>query len=144
MTVNKFMEAVASKLTEIWPSRKVFVDEIPKDADGNFFVGSIETSQEKRLDRRRTRSYQFEVLYFLRTDDNMAFNDWAESMYDNFEFLDVVETGTENRRIALTGQTARKDETGVFQFIFDANFFFVLAPEADDPMENLDQREELK
>ncbi len=144
MTVNKFMEAVASKLTGIWPDRKVFVDEIPKDADGNFFVGVIETSQEKKLDRRRTRSCQFEVLYFLKADDNMAFNDWAESMYDNFEALDVDDSEAGTRRIALSGQTARKDETGVFQFVFDANFSFVLAPEMIDPMENLDQKEELK
>ena len=73
MTVNKILEAIASKLSEIWPDRNVFVDKIPKGADGNFFVGVIETNQEKKLDRRRTRSCQIEVLYFLKSDDNMAF-----------------------------------------------------------------------
>ncbi len=53
MTLNNFLEAVASKLGEIWPDRKVYVDEIPKDADGQFFVGIIESGQEKHLDRRR-------------------------------------------------------------------------------------------
>ena len=144
MTVNNFMEAIASKLTGLWPDRKVFVDGIPKDADGNYFVGSIETSQEKKLGRRRTRSYQFEVLYFLKVDDNMAFNSWAESMFDNFEALDVVENGTQTRRVILTGHDARKDETGVFQFVFDADFHIVIAPEAADPMESLNQKEELK
>ena len=144
MTVNKILEAIASKLTAIWPDRNVFVDKIPKGADGNFFVGVIETSQEKKLDRRRTRSCQIEVLYFLKSDDNMAFNDWADTMYDNFETLDVEEGANKTRRLYLTGQTARKDESGVFQFLFDVNINFVMAPEAIEFMENLTQKEELK
>lgn len=144
MTVNNFIEAIASKLAELWPDRKVFVDKIPKDADGNFFVGIIETGQDKKLDRRRTRSYQFEVLYFLKTNDNMVFNAWAESMFDNFEALDVVESGEQTRRVILSGHEARKDEAGVFQFVFDADFHIVIAPETYDPMESLEQKEELK
>jgi transcription termination factor NusB len=144
MTVNKILEAIASKLIEIWPDRNVFVDKIPKGADGNFFVGVIETSQEKKLDRRRTRSCQIEVLYFLKSDDNMAFNDWADTMYDNFETLDVEEGANKTRRLYLTGQTARKDESGVFQFLFYVNINFVMAPEAIEFMENLTQKEGLK
>lgn len=144
MTVNNLIEAIASKLTELWPDRKVHVDEIPKGADGNFFVDAIETSQEKLLDRRRKRSYQFEVLYFLRSDDNMAFNEWAESMYDHFEFLNVAESAEKMRCIFLTEQAARKDETGVFQFTFDATFNFITEPLTIDPMEKLNIKEALK
>lgn len=46
MTLNNFIEAIAGKLTAVWPDRKVYVDEIPKDADGQFFVGIIESEQE--------------------------------------------------------------------------------------------------
>ncbi len=144
MTVNKILEAIASRLSEIWPDRNVFVDKIPKGADGNFFVGVVETNQEKKLDRRRTRRCQIEVLYFLKSDDNMAFNDWADTMYDNFETLNVEESANKTRRLYLTGQTARKDESRVFQFLFDVNMNFVLAPEMIEPMENLDHKEELK
>ena len=83
MTLILFLVAVAAKLTGIWPDRKVYVDEIPKDSDGQFFVGIIESSQEKHLDRRRKRSIQFEVLYFLRSKDTMDFNAWAVEMYVN-------------------------------------------------------------
>ena len=55
MTLNNFIEAIAGKLTAVWPDRKVYVDEIPKDADGQFFVGIIESEQEKHLDRRWKR-----------------------------------------------------------------------------------------
>lgn len=51
MTLNNFIEAIAGKLAGVWPDRKVYVDEIPKDADGQFFVGIIESGQEAHLDR---------------------------------------------------------------------------------------------
>jgi len=145
MTLNNFLEAVASKLGEIWPDRKVYVDEIPKDADGQFFVGIIESGQEKHLDRRRKRTVQFEVLYFLKTKDTMGFNAWAEEMYDNFEALVVKETDEKTRTIRLTGQKARPDGNArVFQFLFDADVFFVLTPPEIPFMEGLDQTEVLK
>lgn len=49
MTLNNFIEAIAGKLAGVWPDRKVYVDEIPKDADGQFFVGIIESGQEAHL-----------------------------------------------------------------------------------------------
>ena len=41
MTLNNFVEAIAAKLAALWPDRKVYIDEIPKDADGQLFVGII-------------------------------------------------------------------------------------------------------
>ena len=145
MTLNNILEAVASKLTGIWPDRTVHVDEIPKDSDGQFFVGIIESGQEKHLDRRRKRSVQVEVLYFLKSKDTMDFNAWAEEMYDTFEELTVKETDTKTRTIRLTNQKARPDTNSrVFQFVFDADFFFVLTPPEIPFMEVLDQTEDLK
>lgn len=106
MTLNNFIEAIAGKLTAVWPDRKVYVDEIPKDADGQFFVGIIESEQEKHLDRRWKRSIQFEVLYFLNTKENMEFNAWAETMFDQFDVLTVKETDQKDRTVRLTGQKA--------------------------------------
>lgn len=145
MTLNAFLEAVAAKLAEIWPDRKVYVDEIPKGSDGQFFVGIIESGQEKHLDRRRKRSIQIEVLYFLKSKDTMAFMDWAEAMYDHFEDLTVEEAPGQTRTIRLTGQKARPDENArVFQFLFDADFFFNLAPPEIPFMEDLEHTEEMK
>lgn len=145
MTLNNFVEAIAGKLAAVWPDRKVYVDEIPKDAEGQFFVGIIESEQEKRLDRRRKRTIQFEVLYFLKSKENMAFNDWAEEMYDQFETLTVKETEQKDRTVRLTGQKATPNSNArVFQFTFDADFFFVLTPAEIPYMETLDQSEEVK
>ena len=129
MTLNNFIEAIAGKLAGVWPDRKVYVDEIPKDADGQFFVGIIESGQEAHLDRRRKRSIQIEVLYFLKSKENMEFNAWAEEMYDQFETLTVKETDQKTRTIHLTNQRARPNKNArVYQFTFDADFFFVLTP----------------
>lgn len=145
MTLNNFTEAIAAKLSALWPDRKVYVDEIPKGADGQFFVGIIESEQEKHLDRRWKRSIQFEVLYFLKSKENMEFNAWAEAMYDQFETLTVQETEQKTRTIRLTGQKAKSNKNArVYQFTFDADFFFVLTSPEIPFMETLDQTEEVK
>lgn len=153
MTLNDFLKAVAEKLVGLWSDRHVFVNEIPKDSDGNFFVGMIEASQEKKLDRRRRRTVQFEVLYFLASKDNMKFNEWAETMFDEFESLSVHEktefvNGVEKdvrRVIRLTNVSARKDDDQrVFQFLFDTDFYFVITPEVIPTMYYLDQNNTIR
>lgn len=146
MTLNNFLKATAEKLVGLWPDRHVFVNEIPSQADGNFFVGVIESTQEKKLDRRRKRSVQFEVLYFLATKDNLDFNEWAETMYDEFERLSVLETeGTEDtedvfRSVRLSNTSAKKDsDSQVFRFLFDADFYFLIEAEDIPTMYYLDQ-----
>lgn len=145
MNLNGFLEAVAEKLVGLWPDRHVFVNEIPKGSDGNFYVGMIEASQEKKLDRRRKRTIQFEVLYFLKTKDNLVFNDWAETMFDEFETLSVYEKEGVRRTIRLTNISARRDDDNkVFQFLFDADFYFVITPEVIPTMYYLDQNNTIR
>jgi len=153
MTLNRFLEAVAMKLVGLWPDRHVFVNEIPKDADGSFFVGVIEATQERKLDRRRKRHVQIEVLCFLASKDNLEFNDWAESMIDNFEALSVyeksvIEADTETevfRTVRLTNISTRKDnDSRVFQFLFDADFYFVITGESIPTMYYLDQNNTIR
>lgn len=145
MNLNGFLEAVTEKLVGLWPDRHVFVNEIPKGSDGNFFVGMIEASQEKKLDRRRKRTIQFEVLYFLKTKDNLVFNDWAETMFDEFETLSVYEKEGVRRTIRLTNISARRDDDNkAFQFLFDADFYFVITPEVIPTMYYLDQNNTIR
>ena len=75
----------------------------------------------------------------------MAFNAWAEAMHDQFETLTVQETDQKTRTIRLTSQKAKPNKNArVFQFTFDADFFFVLTPPEIPFMETLDQTEEVK
>ena len=153
MTLNNFLESIAMKLVGLWSDRHVFVNEIPKDSDGNFFVRVVDTSQEKKLDRRRRRTVQFEVVHFLASKDNLEFNAWAETMFDEFETLSVhektkvvdgVETDV-HRTIRLKNISARKDDDQrVFQFLFDADFYFVITPEVIPTMYYLDQNNTIR
>lgn len=140
MTLQAFIEAVAEKLTALWPGRLVFVDEIPKDADGNFFVRLVDSSEDHLLDRRRSRTLHFEVLYFLRQKETIPFLQWAEAMYDAFSVLRVRETPETTRGVYLSGREARRnDNLAAYQFTFDARFQYVAAPEEEIPMETLMQ-----
>lgn len=145
MTLNSFIEAIAAKLAALWPDRHVFVNEIPKGANGNFFVRIIEVTQEKKLDRRRKRHIQIEVLYFLASKDNLDYNEWSETMLDEFESLTVIETDERSRLVRLTNASARKDaDSRVYQFTFDADFYFVITAEAIPTMYYLDQNNTIR
>lgn len=145
MTLNNFLEAIAAVLTALWPDRTVEVDEIPSGADGNFFIGIIESGQVKKLDRRRRRTIQFQVLYFQENGDNMVYNDWAEAMYEHFEHLTVADGPDSTRVVHLKGQTARRDGTDrFFQFLFNVDALILKSPAEDVIMENLNLLEEMK
>ena len=83
----------------------------------------------------------------------MKFNEWAETMFDEFESLavhektevvDGVETDV-RRTIRLTNISARKDDDQrVFQFLFDTDFYFVITPEVIPTMYYLDQNNTIR
>ena len=67
-------------------------------------------------------------------------SEWSEKMLDDFESLTVVETESRSRLVRLTNVTARKDDDSrVYQFLFDADFYFVITPEVIPTMYYLDQ-----
>lgn len=137
MTVNDILTAFAVKLTELYPDRLVYVDEIPAGADGNFLVRCIEQSHQKGIGRRRVRVYQFEVLYFVAPKDSMAYNDWAETMYWGFEDLAVGQ-----EVVHLSGAAANDTGDMVYHFVVDAQVYNTMAVDRSDEMEGLDQNTE--
>lgn len=139
MTVNSFIKAAAAKLGELFPKRLVYTDEIHADADGNFFIRCIEQRHETKLDRRRRRFYSFEILYFDQKGEPMSYNDWAETMYLNFERLTVG-----GSVFHLTNAHAENGDDGVFHFVFDADFTALLAPEEIEKMRTLEMTEGVK
>ena len=138
MTLNDFLEAIAKKLIARWPVRHVFVNRIPAEADGNFYVRVIETTQEQKLDRRRVRTTRFEVCYLQ-----------AEAMLDYFETLSVfekTEDGTDVfRSLRLTNIAANQDgDERFFSFRFDARLNFVITPDVIPSMYYLDQNNTIR
>ena len=80
MTLNELTRAVAARLRTLWPDRPVYVDDIPREADGCLYIGLIDSEQGQELDRRFKRSMSFQILYFRADQDALAYQDWAEAL----------------------------------------------------------------
>jgi hypothetical protein len=140
VTANDFLNAIALKLKDLYPGKKVFVNQIPSGADGNFFVGTVETAHEKHLDRRRKRRIMFEILYFLKSDDALKFHDFEEKAFDGFESIAI-----DGRTVHLTNLSARRNgDMNAYQLRFDADFYFVYAPDPSDKIAEIERLEILK
>lgn len=134
MTLNDFTRAAAARLRELWPERKVCVNNIPREVDGRLYIGLIDSEQGRELDRRFRRSVSFHVLYFCNVRDALAYQEWVEAMYDGFRALDV-----DGRTVRLKNCRAREDaEQRCYQFTFDADILFWEA-RSGEPMQALEQ-----
>lgn len=127
------MSAIAMKLGELFPDRLAYYQQVKQMADGQHYIRCIDQTHTRELDRRRRRSYSFEVLYFRRDDDALEFNAWAEIMYMEFETLTVGE-----RVFHVTDAHARPGDDMVFHFVFDVKFIALLESVPGNPMEQLD------
>lgn len=116
MTVNQIIEAIALQLKMLYHDKHVYVDEIPQGSNESFYVHCIDQAHTRGLDRRRWRSYSFEVLYFKAKKDSMAFNDWAEQMYWAFERIEA-----DGRILTPIDAQAVDGRDRVYHFTFDIN-----------------------
>ena len=104
MTLNELTRAAAARLRALWPDRPVYVDDIPREADGCLYIGLIDSEQGQELDRRFKRSVSFQILYFRADQDALAYQDWAEALYDGFRTLEAG-----GRTVRLKNRSARKN-----------------------------------
>lgn len=140
MTLNNMVQAVAAKLKELWPGRRVYAGEMPRDGDGAFFVGVTDSRQTGGLDRRQRRSVSIQVLYFLKGRDPTDYLEWAEVMYNSFRHLDVGDYS-----LRLHSQKARADgDNRYYQFLFDLDICFVEQAANGEVMEGLTLEEGIK
>ncbi len=120
MTLNELTRAVAARLRALWPDRPVYVDDIPREADGCLYIGLIDSEQGQELDRRFKRSVSFQILYFRADQDALAYQDWAEALYDGFRTLEAG-----GRTVRLKNRSARENGgQRCYQFTFDADLLF--------------------
>lgn len=143
MTLEQMTQAAGQRLRELWPEREVYVNKMPTDADGNFFLEVTESDQGKGLDRCIHRSVSFRVCYFLQNEDNMDYLAWAETMYDTFRVLEV-QNGDARSRVSLINRKAgMNNEQRCYQFLFEVKFTFWETEEAGELMERMEQRGEI-
>lgn len=151
MTLSNVLKAISAKLTSLFPEKHVHIDEIPREADDSFYIRIIEASEEKKLDRRKSRLIQFEVIYFLASKSSQNYFEWAEQMFDSFNSIRVLERVGEDeqnsiyRVLKVKNHSARpSDDNREFHFTADIEFSFVAMPEAAETMGFLNQDNSIK
>ncbi|MFV0351226.1 MAG: DUF6838 family protein [Oscillospiraceae bacterium] len=138
MTANNTILAVAEKLTDLWPDRKVRVDEIPKDADGVFFVQVLTPSQNRELGDRHRRASTISVIYFTKDHENMVYNDWAETMM--LHFVDIAIGGT----LYQTKRPHAEQVGREYHFLFDLDIGVMIKDPSAENMEGMAYEGSLK
>ncbi|MFD0588851.1 DUF6838 family protein [Paenibacillus sp. GCM10027627] len=132
MTVHEIVQSVADQLRALYPERPIYVDELPANANNVYFVQCTKQSHVKGLDRRRHRSYSFEIVYVQTDKNQLNFYNWAEGMYSAFESLSIGD-----KMINLTNANATRGEDMAFRYVFTINQVEYVAPKANDLMGSL-------
>lgn len=138
MTADAVIRGTARKLKELWPGKKVWVDEVPRDADGGFFVALNNPAQQAELAGRRRRTGTVNITYFTKERDNMAYHAWAETMFQNFDYL--LAGGQLYHCKALHAEQVGRD----YHFIFDVDIGLFFADPPGEKMGALQQEGGIK
>lgn len=143
--MKQFTDAIASALKALYPQRRAFINRVPQSADGHHYIRIIEAEQASRLNRRRHGTLQFEILIMLSTGDSLDYYDWSASLFEHFEQLTVELEPGQPRLFHTINRHARPGQDHrTFQFLFDIDADYLLAPDPGDPMETLQLKEEIK
>lgn len=145
MTLRNFIEAVAMKLLQKWPDREVYVHEIPQGVDGKHFIRLVSSQERRGLDRRYIREMSFEIIYFQKDKDTLDYLDWADTLYDEMEVLEVKEDDVVTRRIKTHGwETRNNGDQRFYSFLFDVTFNYVVTGDPIPTMYALEHLPRLK
>jgi len=87
MKISDIARDIGRRLKTAFPESVMYVDDIPADAEGNFLLVITEITGGEGIIPRRKRSVSFDVVYFSKPRDALAFADWAELMEDTLRTL---------------------------------------------------------
>lgn len=114
--INAFIEAIAARLKELFPDKRICVDELTERADGKIFIIVNNPSQTRELGGMRKRSVSFDISYVCRKNDNLDYHNWIDKMYYNFEHIKVGDT-------VYTAKNLHADKfDGIYHFLFDLDY----------------------
>lgn len=133
MKLKSVVEGIGKRLGECFPDKLISVDNIPANADGNFFLNIIEQSANEGISARRSRAFRFDVVYFSAKDDKYAFLDWVDAMHNAL------------REFAVEGQIVRAKnrnthaEDMAYHFLFEVSAEYIeIDYDAENTMDNLE------
>lgn len=132
MTISEISRNIGARLHEAFPNSLMYVNDIPKDAEGCFLLVISEIRLDKGITPRKLKSVSFDVVYFHGERDTLLFSDWADTMEKTLDTL------SDN-----TGQLFRtRDKSAVqsdlqYHYMFTVDGNYIELPENGELMENL-------
>lgn len=132
MKISDIARDIGRKLNAAFPGSVMYVDDIPAGAEGNFLLVITEISGGDGITPRRKRNVSFDVVYFSKPRDALAFADWAELMEDTLHTL----SGEGQLFHTKERNAARTDMQYHYMFTVSSDF---LEYTPGDPMETLEE-----
>lgn len=132
MKLRELVQGIGTLAAELFPGKLMYVDEIPADAEGNFFLAITEQRGSDGISARRSRFVGFDLMYFSEAGDGFSFLEWADIMQDGMKLIRAGEftLHTSSRR-AL-------NEDMVYHFLFDISAEYIEYTPQGEKMEHLE------
>lgn len=133
---NDFKKQIKEVLVAEFPNTSVY-DEGTEQGFNKpcFFVKVLNSSQNKGLSSKYTRSLTFDISYFSNKENaNLDFNDTGDKLYEALEYLPVG-----NSLYKATAMNYKVVE-GVLHFMLQFNYHFIKEAEASELMNKLTQK----
>lgn len=132
MKISDIARDIGRKLNAAFPGSVMYVDDIPAGAEGNFLLVITEISGDDGIVPRRKRSVSFDVVYFSKPRDALAFADWTALMEDTLHTL----SGEGQLFHTKERSAVRTDMQYHYMFTVSSDF---LEFTPGDPMETLEE-----
>ena len=132
MKISDIARDIGRRLKAAFPGRVMYVEDIPAGAEGNFLLVIAEIADGGGITPRRKRSVSFDVVYFSKPRDALAFADWAELMEGALRTL----SGEGQQFHTKERNAVRTDMQYHYMFTVSSDF---LEYTPGDPMETLEE-----
>ena len=132
MKISDIARDIGRRLKAAFPGSVMYVDDIPAGAEGNFLLVIAEIADGGGITPRRKRSVSFDVVYFSKPRDALAFADWAELMEGALRTL----SGEGQQFHTKERNAVRTDMQYHYMFTVSSDF---LEYTPGDPMETLEE-----
>jgi hypothetical protein len=119
MKLKELVQGIGQKLEALFPGKLMFVDKIPSEADGNFFLEIIAQRGADGICAQRSRGVSFDLMYFSGLDDRFSFPEWADILQDGMK---LVQAGV---FLVRTSERTASCEEMVYHFLFSVDVNYI-------------------
>lgn len=135
MGLNEILNAIVSRLSEIYPECAIYTNSSKQEMkEPRFFVNLLEQSRKPMLGRRSFQQNQFCIQYFPAAEEGKTIlYDVLSTLLDRMEYI-TLEDGSLLRGSNRSG----REEDGILNFFVSYNLFVISEVEATETMEEIE------